>query len=107
MNEADALAQALGLHVRRGKALREAEVAPNDKGEALREILEGSGARSVFFIGDDLTDFPAIDLATGHGIGAFVQSEEQRETPSSPAVFLGGVDEVAAVLRGLLSGIHG
>lgn len=107
MNEADALAQSLGLHVRRGKALREAEAVPNDKGLALREILGRSGARSVLFIGDDLTDFPAIELAAEHGVGAFVRSPEQRGTPSTSAVPLAGVDEVAAVLRGLLEGIRG
>jgi len=43
--------------------LREAEAVRQDKGNALREIFERSGARSVFFAGDDLTDFPAIELA--------------------------------------------
>jgi trehalose-6-phosphatase len=106
MNEADALAQRLGLHVRRGKALREAEVVPNDKGRALQEILERSRARSVLFMGDDLTDFPAIELAAEHGVGVFVQSPEQRGSPSRSAVVLDGIDEVVAVLRGLLEGIR-
>jgi trehalose-phosphatase len=107
MGEADALAQRLGLHVRRGKALREAEAVQNDKGRALEEILDRSGARSVFFAGDDLTDFSAIELANTRGIGAFVQSREQRGAPSGEAVLLGGVDEVASVLGRLLEGIHG
>jgi trehalose-6-phosphatase len=106
MHEADALAQRLGLHVRRGKALREAEVVPNDKGRALQEILERSRARSVLFVGDDLTDFPAIELAAEHGVGVFVQSSEQRGAPSRSAVVLDGIDEVVAVLRGLLEGIR-
>lgn len=107
MNEADTLAQSLGLHVRRGKALREAEVAPSDKGHALREILQRSGARSVLFIGDDLTDFPAIELAAARGIGAFVRSHEQRGMPSGSSIVLDDVDDVVAVLRGLLNGIVG
>lgn len=107
MNEADALAQSLGLYVRRGKALREAEAVPHDKGAALREILERSGARSVLFVGDDLTDFPAIDLATEQGIGAFVRSRERRGAPSPSAVTLDGVEEVVSVLRGLLVGVQG
>ncbi len=107
MHEADSVAQSLGLHVRRGKALLEAEVVPNDKGLALREILDRSGARSVLFIGDDLTDFPAIELAAQRGVGAFVESGEQRGTPPSAAVLLDGVDEVAALLEGLLEGIRG
>lgn len=102
MNEADALARRLGLHVRRGKALREAEAVPHDKAHALREILKRTGSRSVFFIGDDLTDFPAIELASKHGVGAFVRSQERRGAPSSAAVVLDGVEEVNAVLESLL-----
>ena len=103
MREADTLAKGLGLHVRRGKALREAEVVPSDKGRALAEILERSGARSVFFVGDDLTDFPAIELATQRGVGAFVRSTEQRGTPARSAEVLDGVGEVAEVLQKLLA----
>ena len=105
LREADELAQSLGLHVRRGKALREAEAVRQDKGSALREIFERSGARSVFFAGDDLTDFPAIDFAAEHGVGAFVCSEEQRGGPSTSAVLLQSVDEVSAVLSQLLQRI--
>lgn len=100
--EADELAQDLGLHVRRGKALREAEAVVHDKGAALREVFERSGARSVFFAGDDLTDFPAIDFASAHGASAFVSSKEQRGMPSSPATLLQSVDQVAALLSQLL-----
>ena len=102
MEEADELARRLGLHVRRGKALREAEAVAHDKGRALQEIFERSGARSVLFIGDDITDFPAIELAARHGIGVFVRSREQRGTPSSTAVVLESLEEVTLVLEGLL-----
>ncbi len=101
LRETDEHAQSLGLHVRRGKALREAEATHHDKGSALREIFERSGASSVFFAGDDLTDFPAIDFASDHGIGAFVCSEEQRSSASSNATLLESVDELAAVLSKL------
>jgi len=101
LREADELAQSLGLHVRRGKALREAEAVVHDKGSALREIFERSGARSVFFAGDDLTDLPAIDFATEHGVGAFVGSDEQPGPPSASAVLLQSVEEVAALLSQL------
>lgn len=107
MAEADALAEGLGLHVRRGKALREAEVVPHDKGIALGEIIERSGAQSALFIGDDLTDFPAIELAAERGVGAFVRSSEQRGVPSRSAFVLDGIDEVAAVLRALLESVRG
>jgi trehalose-6-phosphatase len=105
MDDADALAHRLGLHVRRGKALREAEAVRYDKGSALREILDRSGARSACFMGDDLTDFPAIELAAERGVGVFVRSEEQRGTPSGAALSLQSVDEVFAVLSGLLQSL--
>jgi trehalose-phosphatase len=102
LDKADELAQSLGLHVRRGRALREAEAAHHDKANAVREILQRSGASSVFFAGDDLTDMAAIELASNKGIGAFVRSEERRDPPSDAAVVLDGIDEVADVLAGLL-----
>jgi trehalose-phosphatase len=107
LQEADELAQSLGLHVRRGRALREAEAAPHDKGRALQEIFERSGAKSVFFAGDDLTDFPAIDFATNHGVGVFVRSDEQEGTLSDSAVVLQSVEEVTALLTQLLARIAG
>jgi trehalose-phosphatase len=102
MNEADELAQRLGLHVRRGKALREAEAVFHDKARALAKIFERSGARSVLFAGDDLTDFPAIELAAQNGIGVFVRSPEQRGIPSGSPVVLDSVEEVTRALEGLL-----
>jgi len=107
LREADELAESLGLHVRRGRALREAEAELHDKGRALQEIFEQSGARSVFFAGDDVTDFPAIDFATKHGIGAFVRSDEQAGAPSSSAVVLQSVDEMTTLLAQLLRRITG
>jgi trehalose-phosphatase len=107
LRAADEQARSLGLHVRRGKALREAEAERQNKGDALREIFERSGVRSVFFAGDDITDFPAIDFATRHGVGAFVRSEEQRGTPSEEAELLESVAEVAEVLTRLLEKIRG
>lgn len=107
LREADELAESLGLHVRRGRALREAEAELHDKGSALQEIFERSGARSVFFAGDDVTDFPAIDFATKHGIGAFVRSDEQAGAPSSSAVMLQSVDEMTTLLAQLLRRITG
>jgi trehalose 6-phosphate phosphatase len=107
MDEADELATRLGLHVRCGKAFREAEAVPGDKGHAVREIFERSGAGSVLYIGDDLTDFPAIEVASERGVGVFVRSSEQRGTPTGSAVVLQNVDEVGAVLEGLLRRIVG
>jgi len=107
LREVDALASSLGLHVRRGKALREAEAVRHDKGRALQEIFERSGARSVFFAGDDLTDLPAIDFATKHGVGAFVRSDERLGLPPAAAVILHSVDELDVLLSRLLQHING
>jgi trehalose 6-phosphate phosphatase len=101
LDRADELARSLGLHVRRGRALREAEAVHHDKANAVREILRRSGARSVFFAGDDLTDLAAIELASNKGIGAFVRSDERRDPPPDASFVLKGIDEVAAVLAGL------
>ena len=105
LEEADALAESLGLHMRRGKALREAEAVPNDKGRALEEIRRRTSAASVFFAGDDVTDFPAIELASAHGVGVFVRSSERRETPAEDAVILDGVEQMADVLRKLVTAL--
>jgi trehalose-phosphatase len=107
LREADELAQSLGLHVRRGKALREAEAIRYDKGNALREIFERSGAHAVFFAGDDLTDLSAIEFAARHGIGAFVRSDEQRVVVSSSVVVLESVSEVARLLSLLVTRLPG
>lgn len=107
LREADELAQSLGLHVRRGKALREAEAIRYDKGNALREIFDRSGANAVFFAGDDLTDLSAIEFAALHGIGAFVHSDEQRAAVSSSVVVLESVSEVATLLSLLLQRLAG
>jgi trehalose-phosphatase len=107
LREADDLARSLGLHVRKGKALREAEAVAHDKGSALREMFERSESKSVFFAGDDLTDFPAIDFATAHGVGAFVFSDEQPGTQLRSVRSLQSVDELAALLSRLLQRITG
>ncbi|NNE20762.1 MAG: trehalose-phosphatase [Myxococcales bacterium] len=101
LDEADELAKKLGLHLRHGKGLREAEAVRHDKGSALEEIFKRSDASSVFFAGDDLTDFSAIEFAALHGVGAFVCSDEQREDPPASAMLLSSVDEVAQLLEQL------
>jgi len=99
--EADERAAALGLFVRRGKALREAEAVRSDKGSALEEIIRRTGAASTLFAGDDITDFPAIELGAACGIGIFVRSDERRATPTESAVTVAGVDELTEVLHEL------
>lgn len=107
LTEADTLAGSLGLHVRRGKALREAEAVRHDKGSAVAELIARTGASSVFFAGDDVTDFPAIELAAAHGIGAFIRSDEQREAPAENTVVLDGVEQLSGVLHELVTRLTG
>jgi len=101
LDEAEALAARLGLHVRKGRCVREAEALAHDKGEALRQIFERSGARSVFFAGDDLTDLPAIEFANKHGIGAFVLSPEKPEPPTPSMIVIQSARSVAQLLAEL------
>ena len=56
----------------------------------------------MFFAGDDVTDLPAIEFAAAHGVGAFVQSDEQRDTTVGSAALIQDVDEVANLLSRLL-----
>lgn len=77
LEAAIAEAEGLGLHPRRGKCVVEAEVEVGDKGEALRALHERTGARSVFFAGDDLTDQPALSYATLNGISVQVARPKQ------------------------------
>ena len=102
--EAEEVATGLGLHVRQGRCVREAEAFEHDKGEALREIFERSGARSTFFVGDDVTDLPAIEFASKHGIGAFVVSHENPKPPSESVVVIKNTDDVAILLAELSRG---
>lgn len=83
-------ARELGLRVREGRAVVEAELAPGDvpthKGEALAALHTRVATPSVFFAGDDLTDLPAIDYARTHGLGVFIASSERRAPDGVPSV---------------------
>lgn len=99
--EAADLAIQLGLHARHGRAVLEAESEPGDKGAALQRLLEQTAAASVVYAGDDLTDAPAIELATSRGIGIFVASPERPESPSPHSASLAGPSAVASLLLDL------
>lgn len=90
-------AERLGLHVREGRRVLEAELTSGDKGEALAAIFARVHAASVFFVGDDLTDLPAIEFAGEHGIGAFVLSDERPEAPPNAEPIDGEVAMAALV----------
>ncbi len=94
-------ARRLGLHVRHGRAVLEAELSPGDKGEALAALQYRTGARAVFFAGDDLTDLPAIRYAQRHGLGVFVASAERRSPRGVPTVAsVESFGEAVALLAG-------
>lgn len=54
------LAARHGLSVEPGKNVLEIRASGIDKGDALRDIVAESGARTVIFAGDDLGDLPAF-----------------------------------------------
>ncbi len=99
LREGEARARAIGLRVRHGRAMVEAEAGePSDKGRALRTIVERTGTRGVLFAGDDLTDRPALATARRlGGLALFVGSEERKAPPEAHGV-LGGPDAVAVLL---------
>lgn len=102
LQEAARAGEALGLHARRGRAVVELEVEPGDKGEALAAIASDVGAASAIFVGDDLTDVPALRRARElGGLAIFVISAERPEPPTEVDAVLEGPGEVAAWLDDL------
>lgn len=102
--DAEREAKARGFHVRHGRALIEASFADGDKGAALEHIAEATGAGSILFAGDDLTDLGAIEVASKNGIGVFVESDEGPEAPAGSRTVQGsaGVDALLAEFQYLL-----
>lgn len=101
LDEAEQAADELGLHARRGRAVLEAEARKGDKASALRRLIEHTGAASVLYAGDDLTDVPAIALAAARGVGLFVTSPERPDLPDGASGALEGTDAVLALLSAL------
>lgn len=99
MAEGERRARELGLHPRLGRCVMEAEVEIGDKGVALRLLHARTGAASVFFAGDDLTDGPAIRYAATHGIGVWVGARGAQASPDEARV--AGVEDVTGLLRSL------
>jgi trehalose-phosphatase len=102
LERARASAERLGLHVRLGRAVCEAEVAAGDKGTALRQLITATRARGVVYAGDDLTDLPAIAVAVDRGgMGLFVTSAE-RPAPDCATAVLEGTGAVHVLLAALV-----
>ncbi|MCG8556231.1 MAG: trehalose-phosphatase [Proteobacteria bacterium] len=96
-----------GLSVRHGRCVLEAEIAPGDKGRALAAVARRCRARGVLYVGDDLTDLPAIRLAAARGgFGVFVRSEERPRAPGGASASLSGTSEVHTLVDLLCSTIE-
>src|SRR3546814_473826 len=95
------LADELGLHLERGKMVAELRVGGNDKGFAVRKLMEHprmSGSRPLF-IGDDLTDEAGFEAARELG-GAGILVGERLPTAADYAL-----PDVAAVRDWLASAL--
>lgn len=90
-----------GLFVREGRAVVEASVTQADKGKALERLADRVGAASVVYAGDDLTDYPAIAVASARGIGIFVRSSERPDPPPGTRAVVAGPSAVADLLTRL------
>lgn len=102
LHEAKRVALTVGLRPREGRALIEAELAAADKGQALRRIVRRSGARGVFFAGDDFTDMSALSQAVElGGVGLFVRSDERPQAPDGVSGAVEGPEDMAALVCGL------
>jgi len=97
--EAREAAREAGLCCRDGRAVVEAELDPTDKGSALAALLEAAGARSCVYAGDDLTDEPAIALASRRGVGVFVRSVERPTSPPGATATVDGPEGMARLLE--------
>ncbi len=100
IREAAEEAARLQLPTRKGRAVLEVSLMNADKRTAVEEIAQRCGALSLFYAGDDLTDFGAIAFAAEKGVGVFVQSHEQEAPPGASAT-LDGTGAVAEVLAEL------
>lgn len=90
-----------GLTVRDGRMVLEIGVLGHKDG-ALRRIAALTGAGSLAFAGDDVTDEPAIAAAAGSGgVGLFVRSGETGGPPAGASGTLAGTRGVARWLAAL------
>lgn len=105
------LAQRCGLLVEPGKLVIELRPTGMDKGKALRQLVEDTGARSVAFFGDDLGDlaaFDEVDRLRGQGVPGLLvcsgSAEERALAPRADLVVDGpaGVAQFLGALIGRL-----
>lgn len=101
------LAADLDLVLEPGRQVMELRAPGADKGEALRSLVEQTGARHVIFAGDDLGDIPAFDAVDDlrssglDGLLICSASAEQDALVARADIVLDGPDAVAAWLEEL------
>ncbi|HVR42384.1 MAG TPA: trehalose-phosphatase [Thermoanaerobaculia bacterium] len=79
IRELEEWAAARGLSLIHGRMVVEASVAGSTKRDVLAFLADRTGAERIVYAGDDLTDFPALELAATRGRGLFVASAERPE----------------------------
>jgi trehalose-phosphatase len=87
-----------GVHVRHGSEVVEFMAVEANKGDAVRRARHATGATSVLFIGDDLTDEDAFKTLTDHDLAVRVGPGD-----SAAKHRVANVSEVATVLEMLAS----
>jgi trehalose 6-phosphate phosphatase len=106
------LAETLGLEAVPGRYVVELRPFGVDKGDALRELIDAVGARTVIYVGDDLGDLPAYDVveeltraAVIAGMSVASVAPGDLDAPAAPAeradLVLAGPTAVVAWLAGL------
>lgn len=102
LDQAREKATSLGLHTRDGSFIVEAELDHADKSEALQTIAEQSQAQTIYFAGDDLTDYPAIKLAHQHSeLGVFVCSDKRPTPPDDVSFALSDIEQHLTFIKQL------
>lgn len=92
-----------GLEVIHGRCVAEASRSGASKRAILETLLELTGAPRLLYAGDDLTDFPALELAATRGRGFFIPSAERSEPPPAGVEVVAGREELIRRFREELS----
>ncbi|KQY60367.1 trehalose phosphatase [Aeromicrobium sp. Root495] len=105
-------AHRLGLALEPGRQVMELRSPGSDKGDAMRHLVERTGARTVVYAGDDLGDLPAFDAVDAFraeglaGLLACSVSPEQDALVPRSDVVLQGPDDVADWLTELADALE-
>jgi trehalose 6-phosphate phosphatase len=106
-----ALAEEVGLVAEPGRFVLELRPPGGDKGDALRGLVEETGAQTVGFIGDDLGDlaaFAAVDAMRADGLAGLLVcsgSTEVTALAERADLVVDGPDGVVALLSAIADGL--